>query len=216
MIFLHHPDGLIVIGALRYPLPEFLIDEPDYALPDGMLGRVYEPGVQHWLTDGSMQHAGPLPWPDGDAYLSREAEYRAAFAARTAPPPPSLDEVKAQARRLIDSQAEERRLVHITPGSGQALVYVEKQREAKAALAALADAEGKPVDPAWFPLIAAELGVTGNDLEAVAATVIATAEAWIAVAAAIESTRLRAKRDVDAAQSAAEIDAVIAAIVWGA
>lgn len=215
-MFLHHPDGLIAIGGFHYPLAEFLIDEPGYALPQAMTGRCYEPGQKHWLTDGAMQHAGPLPWPEGDLYLSREAQYRTAFAARTAPPAPTLEELKAGARRLIDRTAEHRRLIHITPGSGQALVYLEKRREAEAALAALANAGGQPIDPAQFPLLAAELGITASGLEAVAEAVLAAAKSWTQAAASIEGTRLKAKRDVDAAKGAAEIDAVLATIVWGA
>ena len=215
-MFLHHPDGFVAIGDLRYSLPEFLIDEPGYALPDGMRGRIYKPGVQHWLTDGEMQHPGPLPWPEGDLYLSREAEYRAAFEARHAPPPPSLEEMKASAKASIDSQAEARRLRHITPGAGQAMVYLEKRREAEAALAALEGAGGQPVDPADYPLLAVELGVDGFDLQDTADLVIATAAAWTQIAAAIEGTRLGAKRAVDDAATPAEVDAILAEIAWGA
>lgn len=96
------------------------------------------------------------------------------------------------------------------------LVYQEKRREAEAALAALESAGGQPIDPADYPLLTAELGVTGSDLQHVAERVIATAAAWTKVAAAIEGARLKAKRDVASATTAAEIDAALAAIVWGA
>jgi hypothetical protein len=215
-MFLHHPDGFIAIGELHYPLTEFLIDEPAYALPEGLIGRFYEPGVQHWLTDGSMQHAGPLPWAEGDNYLAKEAGYRAAFEARHAPAAPSLEERKASATRAVDDEAERRRLTYLTPGSGQALVYQEKRREAEAALAAFSEAGGQPVDPAEFPLLAAELGITASDLQGVAQAVMSTALAWTQVAAAIEGTRLKAKRDIDAATSAAQVEAILAAITWGA
>ena len=95
------------------------------------------------------------------------------------------------------------------------LVYEEKRREAEAALAAFAAAGGQPVDPAAFPLLAVELGVTASDLQTVAETVVATASAWMHVAA-IEGARLRAKRDIASATTAEAIDAVLAAIVWGA
>ncbi len=96
------------------------------------------------------------------------------------------------------------------------VVYMEKRREAEASLEALATAGGQPVDPAEFPLLAAELGITGSDLTAVAETVLSAARSWVNAAAAIEGARLKAKRNVDDARTAAEIDAVLAAIVWGA
>jgi hypothetical protein len=96
------------------------------------------------------------------------------------------------------------------------LVYQEKRREAEAALAAFSEAGGQPVDPAEFPLLAAELGITASDLQGVAQAVMSTALAWTQVAAAIEGTRLKAKRDIDAATSAAQVEAILAAITWGA
>jgi hypothetical protein len=215
-MFVHHPDGFIAIGEFHYPLAEFLIDEPNYALPERMIGRFYEPDKQHWLTDGSMQHAGPLPWPEGDGYLANEAVYRAAFEARHAPAEPSLADRKAAAASQVDDEAERRRLAYLTPGAGQALVYQEKRREAEAALAAFSVPGGQPVDPAQFPLLAAEIGITAVDLQGVAQAVMSTALAWTQVAAAIESTRLKAKRDIAETNSTAEIDAILSAVAWGA
>jgi hypothetical protein len=96
------------------------------------------------------------------------------------------------------------------------LVYQEKRREAEAALAAFSVPGGQPVDPAQFPLLAAEIGITAVDLQGVAQAVMSTALAWTQVAAAIESTRLKAKRDIAETNSAAEIDAILSAVAWGA
>ena len=96
------------------------------------------------------------------------------------------------------------------------VVYQEKRREAEAALAAFADAGGQPVDPAQFPLLAAELGVTAVGLQELAETILARAQDWTAAAAAIEGTRLKAKRDIAAAATGDEIDAIIGAVAWGA
>jgi hypothetical protein len=96
------------------------------------------------------------------------------------------------------------------------MVYQEKRREAEAALAALAAAGGQPVDPAQFPLLAAELGVTAIGLQELAQMILAKAQDWTIAAAAIEGTRLKAKRDIAAAASPAEIDAIIGAVAWGA
>jgi hypothetical protein len=96
------------------------------------------------------------------------------------------------------------------------VVYQEKRREAEAALAALASAGGEPADPAQFPLLAAELGVTAIGLQQLAEIILVKAREWTAAAAAIEGTRLRAKRDIAAATSAEEVDALIATVTWGA
>jgi len=95
-------------------------------------------------------------------------------------------------------------------------VYQEKRVEAEAALAALSAPGGQPIDPAQFPLLAAEIGITAVDLQSVAQAVMSTALAWTQVAAAIEGTRLKAKRDIGEANSTAEINAILDGLTWGA
>ncbi len=76
-MFQHHPDGYIIIQDVLMPLAEFLVYEPDYTgLPIGAIGRLYDPGVRHALTNGQQATGGPLPWPDGDVYLSKVEVYR--------------------------------------------------------------------------------------------------------------------------------------------
>lgn len=89
MIFHHTPDGLIVVDGFSYPLNNFLLDEPAYALPAGMTGRLYIQGQVHFLYDALSattrcvdRNPRPLPWLEGDAYLAKRAIYEAANAAR--------------------------------------------------------------------------------------------------------------------------------------
>jgi hypothetical protein len=96
------------------------------------------------------------------------------------------------------------------------VVYQEKRREAEAAIAAFDAAAGEPVDPARFPLLAAELGLSGLGLRELAEAVLAKAQEWTAVAAAIEGTRLGAKRDIAEAASVEEIDLIVNGLAWGA
>ena len=101
------------------------------------------------------------------------------------------------------------------------MVYQEKRREAEAAIAAFEAAAGEPVDPARFPLLAAELSVSGLGLNDLALAVLARAQEWTAAAAAIEGTRLKAKRDMVAIRLvreavAEDIEAVVNGLVWGA
>jgi hypothetical protein len=75
MKFLHEPNGTITVNYFSYSLREFLIDEPAYALPPGMTGRIYEIGLQSTLLEGEIRYGGPYPWPEGDVYISKEAVY---------------------------------------------------------------------------------------------------------------------------------------------
>lgn len=99
-MFRHHPDGWITLNGFIYPLSEFLIDEPAYALPAGMIAREYVPGQYHRVFDGQSQFDGGYPWPDGDLYLSRVAQYRAAYTARLNPPP-TLAQAKDTANKTL-------------------------------------------------------------------------------------------------------------------
>jgi hypothetical protein len=104
--------------------------------------------------------------------------------------------------RNVDMQAEAARLAWITPGAGQAAVYLLKREEA---MTYAADADPDPED---YPLLGAEVGITAPTLGEVAAIVIALAAAWTDAAAAIEVIRLGAKRAIAEAET---IEAVIAA-----
>jgi len=84
-MFKHHPDGLIYIGALVYPLTEFLLDEPAYSLPlepPAIIGREYIPGKQHALFTSDTQLGGVMPWHDGDRYIANEAKYFSNYTQR--------------------------------------------------------------------------------------------------------------------------------------
>ena len=108
---------------------------------------------------------------------------------------PSLDALRQRAMEQVDAQAEFQRLALITPGAGQALVYERKRAEAERMAT---DADPQPAD---YPLLAAEVGITAATLAEVGATVRAMASNWIAAAAAIEGARLRAKAAIAAAST---------------
>lgn len=119
-----------------------------------------------------------------------------------------LNTLKVAALRAIDTQAENTRLQFITPGAGQSMVYQRKVQEAETLAL-----DNNP-DAAHYPLLTAEVGITGETLQEVAATVLAKRDQWLAVAALIERTRLLAKTDIQAADTAARIDTIISGIVW--
>jgi hypothetical protein len=156
-----------------------------------------DPDLIDWIAAGSQ----PTRWPaddeggQTDAALQEVLRPHALFI--------SLAEARADLKRAIDAAAEAERLKYITPGAGQAMTYTRKVEEAKAVQAA---SDPRPVD---FPLLAASIGIDGEDLQAVAATVLGMDAAWALIGAAIEGARLTAKRAVDDAESVEDARAVV-------
>ena len=139
-------------------------------------GRVY------WLPDGTehrIEALGETPPPEA---LDR-------------PPPPPLERVRAEAMDAVDSTAESARLRYLTPGSGQALTYLAKERDA----AAYRDAGYPTAQLANFPWIDAERKVLGQTGRKAADLILTTAEAWRSKGVQIEQVRRKGKLAVEAA-----------------
>lgn len=129
------------------------------------------------------------------------------------PDPDYVPLLAAQAKVEIDRRAEEARLLWITPGSGQAAVYLAKADEALRL-----QADGDP-DPAEYPLLSASIGIEGASLGEVAAVVLAMRAGWLQVAAAIEAIRLGGKAAVAALgpeASAEDLQVVLDGLSWPA
>lgn len=112
-LFKHHPDGWIYLykdgEELTCSLAEFLTQEPDYALParDDIVMQAYVPGVRHVYNSRESQYPGKMPWAEGDRYLSRIVEYRAAIeSARTAAAAQAQVEASAAAQAALDALPE--------------------------------------------------------------------------------------------------------------
>ncbi len=84
-MFIHHPDGYIVINGERIDLAVFLRFEPAYRLQDGALGQIYEPGVKHSLIVPGGERPLPAVWDAGDGYIRRAGVYRREMARRERP-----------------------------------------------------------------------------------------------------------------------------------
>lgn len=119
------------------------------------------------------------------------------------PAPTAAD--RAAAKQAIDDAAEACRRLWITPGAGQAMVYLEKRAEADRYVASGGAGE--------YPILSASVGIEGVDLASCASLVRATAAGWTGVAASIERLRLAAKVAAGAATTWAEIDAAMS-INW--
>lgn len=118
--------------------------------------------------------------------------------------PDDLEDVRKSLLMHVDIHAEAQRLKHITPGIGQAIVYLEKLREVEAFQG------GAKVG---FPFLEASIPEGGSISDAVD-EVLAAAEAWRTIAAAIERVRLSAKARIRAAKSTPESVAVWKAVQW--
>lgn len=119
-----------------------------------------------------------------------------------------LAAIKSGYKAAIDAAAEIERLRYITPGGGQALTYMQKSDEARRYLSA---ATPLPKD---YPLLAAEVGITADDIAGVAAVVAAAFSQWQTVGAAIEAVRIGGKAAVEAAETQADAHAAFDAISW--
>ena len=119
-----------------------------------------------------------------------------------------FDSLKHSLKLAVDVAAEAERLKYITPGVGQTMTYQQKVAEAQALKAAT---NPKASD---YPILSSEVGITAPTLGEVADIVLAAFGLWQQIGAMIESIRLGAKRDIDAAEDEAAARAIVDAIVW--
>lgn len=94
---------------------------------------------------------------------------------------------------LVDQEAEAERSRYITPGNGQAMTYEEKHRQALAG---------------GGPMISAEADALGMTVQEVIDSVLTARAQWEQIGSQIEAARLKAKRDIRAAQTPAEMHAI--------
>ncbi|MEX2480188.1 MAG: hypothetical protein WD928_04935 [Gammaproteobacteria bacterium] len=113
-------------------------------------------------------------------------------------PDPPLDDYKAAMLARVDAEAEAFRHRFITPGAGQAMVYLVKEAEARAL-------QANP--SAVVPHVAAEASARGIPAADVAQLVIDTADNWRGLSAAIEGQRQGAKIAIEAAATIADVRA---------
>lgn len=109
----------------------------------------------------------------------------------------SADLATAKARAIagINARAGQQRLALITDLPGQDMLYLRKEAEAKAWIADPAPAL------ASYPLIAAEIGITGADGDQIAQIWLNMADLWARAAAEIETSRLAAIAEIAALTS---------------
>lgn len=123
-------------------------------------------------------------------------------------PPVDVELLRAQAINHIDYLVGKWRSRIITSVPGQEATYLEKKREAMDYTSRIAD--GQTITEGMYPMLEAEIGITGETLADVAGTVKAKAEQWSSLSARFERERLKAKQDIAAALSANEVEEILA------
>ncbi|MBX3536422.1 MAG: hypothetical protein KF735_02190 [Chelatococcus sp.] len=138
------------------------------------------------------------PWAVIDAW---SADDLAAIGVTKIEPVVSLADLKTSLKAMVDRQAEAERGRYITPGAGQAMTYQAKADEARRFIDTAGDGD--------YPLLTAEVGVTGATIGDVAAVVLGMHGQWQLVGAHIERARLSAKAAIEAAEDEAAARAVV-------
>lgn len=109
-----------------------------------------------------------------------------------------------EAETAIDNAADRVRSRFATPNMHQ--IYSDKRNEAERYLAA----GSPPPDLSDYPYLSAEVGITSQTPQDLAALWLFMDSQWKQVAAVIEQIRVGSKAQVRAAASADEIDAIVA------
>ncbi|WP_427030925.1 hypothetical protein [Halomonas sp. H2] len=102
----------------------------------------------------------------------------------------TLDDAVRHYLDIVDDAAENARLKHLTPGSGQSMTYEVKHQEALAG---------------GGPMIQAEAEALGMTVQEVIDSVLVARQQWQVLGAQIEAARLKAKKAIREAQTAAEM-----------
>ena len=109
-----------------------------------------------------------------------------------------LEQEKNNRKAIIDSQAEATRQKYITQGAGQAMTYQSKAAEA----IRYHETNGQ----GDYPFLSEEVGITGDTLADVAATVLTMHHEWQIIGAQIERERLAAKKAVELATTVTDLN----------
>ncbi len=210
------PARPMIDGQPNYLCPANTTDVPPPGLAegqaavfDGQAWRVVEDHRGAVVYDTATKRAatvravGPIPEghtlsaPPGRLYSWDGAAWR-----------PDMAAIRAEAEAAIDAQADACLAPYLSLTPGRAMTYQAKQAQAAAFLAA------ENPDPAAYPLLTGEVGITADTPQAVAETILAASRAWQALGAAIEAVRLAAKKQVRAAVSPEAVQAVLGGLTW--
>lgn len=203
------PNYLRPAGTTDVPPPA--VAEGQAAVFDGQAWRVVEDhrGKIAFHTANrqavNVRTVGPIP--EGYTLIQPPSRFHVWDGAAWQP---DMDQLRAHAEAAIDAAADAQLAPFISLTPGRAMIYQAKQAQAEAFLAAT------DPDPADYPLIAGEVGITAETAQGVAETILAMSRSWHAMGAAIEAVRLAAKKKARDAQTPAAVQAVLDGLAWPA
>lgn len=113
----------------------------------------------------------------------------------------NLEPLKTEASAHIDREAERIRGRYITRGSGQAMIYDQKRREAEEFM------RNPEISDGEIPHLVAEAAKNEISKYDQAVIYLTMRQQWLTISLIIETKRLAAKAAVMAAQTPAEIEA---------
>ena len=231
MILYCYDDSGLFTGPISPPLSParpFIDGQPNYLRPanvtdlappalaegqaavfDGQAWRVVEDHrgkIAYAITTRqpvAIQTVGPVP--EGYTLTPPPSRFHTWDGAAWQP---DMAQVRASAEAVIDAQADALLAPYMTLTPGRAMTYMAKESQARQFLEAVSP------DPADYPLINGEVGITGDTPQAVAETILAMSRAWHSMGAAIESVRLAAKKNTREAQTPEAVQAVLDAVTW--
>lgn len=136
------------------------------------------------IPAGCVEVAPPAAITDHERVWRDGAWIQVPIPAPETPSPPDLTAVRRAAVDAINAKSGQVRTLFITELPAQQMIYLAKEAEARAYLAAT------PADLGQYPLIAAEVGITADTALALAQLWVGTANQWRALAANIEGIRM--------------------------
>ena len=210
------PARPLIDGQPNYLRPSNTTDMAPPALADGQ-AAIFD--GQAWRV--AEDHRGKVAWntatrqgmpivtlgPVPDGYTLVPPPSRLSFWDGVSWQP-DMTAIRANAETVIDIQADALLAPYMTLTPGRAMTYMAKEAQARQFL------EAASPDPADYPLINGEVGITGDTPQAVAETILAMSRAWHSMGAAIETVRLSAKKNAREAQSPEDVQAVLDPVTW--
>ena len=181
---LHLPHGLVPAGATPAAV---MAPAPMMVTTDGPVAIPRWPDVE----PEAAAPAAPVTVDWSQMITAAEAAEAALVTARTA------------ARARLTAHITTARAALITVLPGQDMIYQAKEAEARAWIA-----DPSP-DPANYPLLAAEIGLTAPDAHSLAQLWLNMAQLWRQAAAELEALRLGVGAAIDAAETVEEVEAAL-------
>ena len=114
-----------------------------------------------------------------------------------------LADHKTSCVQTVNRLAGNIRTLFVTNLPAQDMIYLRKEQEAKAYLLAV------DPDPSQYPMIQAEIGITGDTAYEIAQTWLNLSNQWVTIAASLETPRLSYIEQIMLAQTTRDCDSLL-------